>query len=499
MLKKVIIIIIMLIVIIKVGNGIDYRYIPGPSMSSGAPDGSSGASSGGSSHDYVPNAAETISVNVTREILDPIRDDGFFNDSNETIVFFVKITSSGKVGLKDLEIWEMPGAGLRILNCSYPIITSSISEIQEYKLHDKSFLENKDIIDAKSVIKKLQNNTSIIYQYVYSLLDEDTKSLISNKNTTVETLTNALVEDFNKIINDNSSSNFNSTHFRGSDVILSNSIFIGGKNRGLFQGFSNQSKSFLENDDFRLFKRRLLEEAFPEGIRKIRYYKEHENYNIGKNSFINIGINTIGEAMLNQKESIIFKYYLAPDKIGKTEIDSVIRADDFYQEEKTVVNIIEREPRFLVTYTTPSREIAKGKWHKFEYHITYLGGDDDEKLFNVSIDDDKSDFFQVNTTGINRGVIFRKGSTEDFLVPVKYLKEGSHLARPLVSIEEDNEKIIEADLSVYDIENLEDKLHYESKSNKIAYNLSIVSFFSLIILAIEVAVLIYIEYSKRDK
>ncbi len=498
MLKKLLFIFIILFINLShVDSGIYIKEFPTPQDEK--PGASSGSSSGGSSHGQAIIPAETTSLNITWEIISPKREEGFFNESNEIIVCLVRVTSMEKEGLKNLEIWQIPGNGLRIVNCTYPIRTSSISEILEYRISDKSLIQPNDIINISFIKNKLQNNTSDLYQHIFSLLNKTTKSLI-NENAIANNLTNKLIKDFNIIINNRTDKDLNATHFTGSDAILRHTSLIGGEKKSLYQGFSNNSRSFLEMDDYRLFKRRLFEDAFPTGIRRIHYYKEHENYNLSKNYFIKIGRNEIGNNNLKEGESITFKYYLLPEKIGKTEVSSIIRADGFYREETKFINIIEREPRFEVSYLCPSKEIVCNEPMEFEYYIKYLGGDEDEKAFDICFNPvvnkvTRGKFCVIDSPETIKGWLFRRGKTENFTVIVRYLQEGYRLSPPTVSIKEKEGKF-EADLSVYESDNMKDRLHFESIalkyqniSNITAIILAVLTFLSLFILVGELYLL----------
>jgi len=132
MLKKICIFLVVFFLVITLascGGGIFLNNLPDLSNNKQS---SSPPSIGGSSHAQSFLPAETISANITREIVSPKREDGFFNESNEVIVVLIKVTSLKKDGLKNLEIWEIPGNGLIIENCSYPLKTSSIKDLLDY-------------------------------------------------------------------------------------------------------------------------------------------------------------------------------------------------------------------------------------------------------------------------------------------------------------------------------------------------------------------------------
>ena len=287
-------------------------------------------------------------------------------------------------------------------------------------------------------------------------------------------------------------------------------MVFGGHHKYLYQGFNNNSKSFLEMNDYRLFKRRLLEDAFPAGIKRISYYKEHENCNINKLNTITITRNEIGDSDLKDRESLIFKYYLRPAKIGNTEIKSIIRADGFYYEEKIPIKVIEREPRFEIEYASPSKELVKDEPMDFEYYIKYIGGDEDEKFFDIKFNPIGNNASNNSLCKVDPPLIinkkFSRGKTENIKVNVTYFREGYRFSPPTVAIGGKEEKF-DADISVYRMDDQPSRLHYESlalksqrDSNDIAWRLMIISlisifisFISIIILAIE----IYLIHSEQ--
>jgi len=384
----------------------------------------------------------------------------------------------------------MPSIGLKIENCSYPLRTSKIIDLLEYRASDKSAIHNKEVNKIEYIREKFNcKNPDPLYSHIYSLLNNSTKKLLAKNDSSKDfELCAEILKDFNSIINNSTDQDLNISHFSGSKCIPRSKVQLEGIDKGLLQGFNNNSDSFLMMNDYRLFKRRLLEDAFPKSIKRVTYYKNHEDYKLDNSNIIVIGKNELGESALKEHESVVFKYYLHPEKLGMSEIRSIIRADGFYREEITPINIIEREPRFDVTYQVPSKEIIKDDWVEFIYYITYIGGDDDEKVFDISFKSvinnaTNKPFFEVNTSEINKR-LFKRGKTENFKVLVKYLEEGYRLSPPTVSIS-GKEKKIEADLSVYERENMKDKLHFESDANKIARNLMYATFFSGLLLLIE--------------
>lgn len=492
-----------LIIIVIIGgctivDGIVIQRTPTQSIGADRPLKYDGDGGGGSSHDHIAAPLETESFNFTREILSPKREDGFFNESSEVITVLAKVVPLSKDGLKNLEIWEIPSNGLEIENCSYPLRTSKIIDLLEYRASDKSSIQYKDISKIKYIKEKLNStNPDPLYSHIYSLLNNSTKELLAQNDSENDAKLYAeILNDFNAIINRPTDQDLNISHLAGSEVIPRSKVQLGGIDKALLQVFNNNSDSFLPMNDYRLFKRRLLEDAFPKSIKRVIYYKDHEDYKLRYSNIIMIGKKEIGESDLKEGESIIFKYYLHPKELGVSEIRSIIRADGFYHEEVNSIKIIEREPRFDVTYQVPSKEIEKYEWEEFIYYIKYLGGDEDEKIFDISFNPvinkaTNRPFFEVNTSEMNKR-IFKRGKTEIFNVSVKYLEEGNHLSPPTVSIDGKEERM-EADLSVYERENLKDKLHFESDANKIARYLLYATAASLFLLLIELWMTINIK------
>jgi len=346
------------------------------------------------------------------------------------------------------------------------------------------------------------------YKYIFLRLNNSTKCCLLNASVQDGELRARIQDEFNKIINNPTELDFNMSCFANCDVIPRNSVQLSGMNKGIYLGFNNNSDSFLEMNDYRLFKRRLLEDAFPYGIKRIPYYKDHEDLKLNNIDMIMIGKNEMEGSELRNGESIIFKYYLHPEKIGLTEIRSIIRADGLYYEDRIPINIIEREPRFEITYISPSKELVMNEPTEFEYYIKYLGGDEDESSFNISINPviNKATgkaFCTVNPQEIINKK-FTKRKTENLAVNVTYLQEGYRLSPPTISIKGKEEKF-EPDISVYKWDEQPVRLHYESlaldsqkESNNISFWLMIASFFSLVILAFEVY-LVYRDFRQARK
>lgn len=466
MLKKICIFLVVFFLIITLPSCGGGYIIPNnlPDISNNKQS-NSPSSISGSSHAQSFLPAETISANITREIVSPKRDEGFFNESKEVIVVLIKVTSLKKDGLKNLEIWEIPGDGLKIENCSYPLKTSSIKDLLSYGGSDKSYIQAKDIYNITYIKEKLTDNSSLNpYKYIYLLLNNSTKCCLLNASVKNGELRAQIQDEFNKIINNPTEGDFNVSCFANCEVIPRNSVQLMGVNKGTYIGFNNNSDSFLRMNDYRLFKRRLLEDAFPDGIKRVPYYKDHEDLELDNNEYIMIGKNDIGDSDLRYGESIIFKYYLRPEKIGVAEIRSLIRADGFYFEDRNPINIIEREPRFEVGYISPTKELVVNEPMEFVYYIKYLGGDDNEKSFDISINPvtnkaTREDYCRVDPQKINKTL--SRGKTESFAVNVTYLQEGYRLSPPTITIEGKEEKF-EADIYVYKEDDQPARLHFES-------------------------------------
>lgn len=166
-----------------------------------------------------------------------------------------------------MEAWAIPSTGLRLINCTYPLRTSKIIDLLNYRISDKSQIQYKDIFNIKHLKERLNNkDDDPLYLYIRSLLSKNTLILLSLNDSNEAYFHKAILKDFNTIINRPSDLDFNISHFDKSKVIPRRSLRLDGNERGLYQGFSNSSSGFLSMNDYRLFKRRLLEDAFQRAL-----------------------------------------------------------------------------------------------------------------------------------------------------------------------------------------------------------------------------------------
>jgi hypothetical protein len=437
-------------------------------------------SSGGvSSRPQIVSSDEIIPLNISRRIIEPRGEMGIFRDEN-VIVVLVKVTSLKKDETQNVEIWEIPGKELKIVNCSYPIITSSVGEILDYEKFDKSLIQNDDIINVTSIVKALDNKKDPLYLHIYNLLSNSTQEMLPTFCTLNAAKTSeALVRDFNKILNNTTNLDLNVTHFAGSKASYRNETL----GNHLYQGYIPDLKVFKELKDHRLYKRRLLEDAFPYGIRTILYYKEHENQEVDKSTQSIHFSKDLGAG-----EAIIFKYYLHPNDLIETELRSIIRTKGFLHEEAIPIKIIEREPHFNIAYWCESKEIIRNDINEFKYFIEYLGGDENEKPFLVEIkapdgcEIQKPRFPNENWKGdktIQSAYhIFSKGKKEKFIVDVCYTQTGTKFLPPIVYIQNEN-PAFPAEISVLEDWDQPYKIHYETFSIILLCLATLISFISL--------------------
>lgn len=407
--------------------------------------------------------SEAPPMNVSRQIISPMREDGFFME--DIIVVQLAVTSVKKEGLKDVEIWEIPGDGIEVINCSYPIVTSKVVQILDYEKSDKSFIKYTDV-NIISTIKKLQDCSRSEIKNIYSMLPRWTQENLSNINLSncnesdLVSLRSDLVRDFNNIL-ENKSILFNASFFDISPIVSNNYL-----DYWINTADPIEYNTYIELEDYRLIKRRLLEYAFrkdstemPEGIRRLSFDKKHENMLLGPYGSINYP----PLSTLNGRESIVLKYYLRPTKVGRTNIRSIIRSKDHLHEEITRINVVEPNPRFESTYVCETGILSYDTPTTFTYGIKYLGGDKEErKKFIVNVSSPGScKIISVQTSdgkkksvdgGEDRKSIildFTRGTMRELNVISRYNKTGDKFPPPKISIDAYVENFDE-DLSVFE-------------------------------------------------
>ncbi|RQW79259.1 MAG: hypothetical protein EHM14_09300 [Methanothrix sp.] len=408
--------------------------------------------------------SEAPPMNVSRKIISPMREDAFFE--GDVIVVQVAVTSVKKEGLKDVEIWEIPGEGLQIINCSYPVVTSNIGQILDYEKNDKSFLSESDLI-IDEALRDLQMRDKSELKRIYNLLSNETKKKVINSSVkqSNESITNLkfdILKEFNNILNNKSNYDLNASYFKVSPSVLDDGLdyWINSPDEvGLYIGL----------EDYRYIKRRLLEYAFKnetipnnttaktfQAIRPLSFHKDHENLFIGQKGYIYYYV-----PFLHDRESIIIKYYLKPEKIGLTDLRSIIRSLDHFHEEKNLIKVAQRNPRFEYKVSCDTKDILKNSNINFTYSIKYLGGDKEEnRTFPVNVASPKTcDILSVyslderkyspENSKHNRSILlnFTKELTQELTVAAMYTETGSYLSPPRITIEKSSSDF-EEDISV---------------------------------------------------
>ena len=430
---------------------------------------------GKTNHEGIMPSEESL-VEISRKIMSPAREDAYFLD--DTIVVLVKMTSLKKDGLNNIEIWEMPGFDLKIINCSYPLKTTSIEYILDYEIYEKSELRKEDV-NFTGISKHLSNHSVPIYSHIYNLLSSETQSILNNDSTHPKNFSKYILKDLNKII-------------EKENLYLNRSLFLK-SNISYRRDNVFQSKPNSSYEDNKLVNRRLLEDAFPGLIKRSPFSlnKKHESLGVYKSH------NAIkyNETELKNRETIIFKYYLKPTKLGNTEIRSIIRSDGFFKEDSTPIKIIERDPKFEYELFYESKDLYLNKPYDFIYSIKYLGGDEEEKNFSINISVPEScRILKKGIQGIGgqetiddnetMNITLAKGITKKIFINVVFSEDGSKLSPPRISIN-NVPKEVEADISVYSGINWTAKRNYEFASiffGIISSVLGIISFYEAFII-----------------
>jgi len=424
---------------------------------------------GGSSRDVIVTSGPALPVNILSEIIKPKRDGDFF--INEPIEVLVEITARKEGGLKQIEFWVVPGADLYILNCSYPIRTFSIQQMQDYEEYGQSLLRMKDINDTISIVNSLNiscNNTTSLQGQVYKVLSNNTVSLIkqfknSNYDETLLTLLKQnLTNDFNKIIKNNSINSINRYLLNENNLKIDRTRVI---------SLNPNSTAYNDSNDYCLQNRLLLEHIFPKMLKNLSYLKKHEYLNLLKmdNKI------QIFEKNLEHGETIIFKYYLRPTSLGKKDIRYIIKADGYLDKGIEVIRVSDRLEKFAIEFQCYSKDIILNDERQFTYNIEYLGGNDENSEFFINITPPygcnliKASWVDQNKSGFKlengnlhslRNVSFSKGRVEKLLLTVKYNKMGLKVSPPSIFIG-NFPKGFETDLSVYADYDNPFRIHFE--------------------------------------
>jgi hypothetical protein len=427
----------------------------------------------------IPSSSSYIAapMNISKRILSPKREAGYFMD--DVIEVQITATSLKKEALENIEFWEIPGNGLEILNCSYPIETSAIYQKIDYENSDKSNLAEYDIVNISQIKYELKNSKKNSISRIRDLLSPRTRIHLNDSNYSEAILKFELVDDFNKILNNKTDMDLNASFFSPSPTVL---------NDGLDYWINNninstERREFIDLQDYRLIKRRLLELAFNndssngnsnKGIRWLPFSKQHENLQIERRGPLKAILYRSDN--LREGESVVFKYYLRPKEKGTSEIRSIIKSDGYIYDAATPIKIIDRDPNFDYAYWCETKDLHVNEPENFTYIIKYLGGDKEERdnfVVNVEpIESCKVNWIYVkkdnktlngslmeNSKSLSLPLNFTRGLLKEILVNAVYTKTGRMYSPPAISIENTTSKF-EADISVYDWNNWI-REHYE--------------------------------------
>jgi len=436
-----------------------------------SPDGSDGSDVHDSSKNIFELPDEAPPVNIIREIVEPKRGKEIFR--NETAEVLIKITTQKKDGLKQIEFWELPEKNLELNRCSYQIRTADINQMLDYEEHDESILDRYDLIDSKAILIAL-NNTSVdqprkeLNNYIYKQLSNNTinlsKSISQNRFDNNQDLLGSLLDDLNDIINSNNSTTM-------SELFAKCNFNV---DRKRVDSLNPHSLAYNDMNDYRLQNRLMLEHIFPKMIKNLSFLKDHENQKIIKDK----NAIKITEKNLRHGETVLFKYYFRPTKLGSKNIRYIIRADGYFLEGTEPITVSERGEEFSIDYWCDSKDLTRNKPEVFIYKIEYTGGNGEEnqfplyiqppggcKITDVSWEEESGSRDDLNmmpngTWRSKNNVQFSKGIIKKLNLTAVFDVTGLRISPPTIKIGT-YPKDFETDLAVYaDYDNIF-RIHYD--------------------------------------
>jgi hypothetical protein len=81
------------------------------------------------------------------------------NYTNDEFCILIQATNMGDTNLENVDIYENVPSGIKIINCSVPIKTSSIDESVRYANRGRFLLGRDDLSDPKGLSKKLMSKS----------------------------------------------------------------------------------------------------------------------------------------------------------------------------------------------------------------------------------------------------------------------------------------------------------------------------------------------------
>lgn len=306
----------------------------------------------------------------------------------------------------------------------------------------------------------MRNTTQL--KRIYELIPSNEQEKINRTNVSnldsnmLKNLKILLLLELNKIIEKKSIYDLNASFFNQMPGAL-----YDGLDYWIDDGNSSENNNYFELEDYRLIKRRLLEQAFLNesnpGIRILSFNKLHENMPLDNLPGIRYRVDN-----LRDRETIIFKYYLRPLTAGVSDLRSIIRSSGYLQEETTFITVIEHNADFDVKQIFEAKDIDEDESSVFNYSIEYKGGDLLEgKPFIINISapthfeiesakvlNEKDSTFLGDTKEKSKSINFKKGERKLIEVKGFYSESKDKFSPPIITIEGDVMNF-EPDISVY--------------------------------------------------
>jgi hypothetical protein len=331
----------------------------------------------------------------------------------------VRARNIGTKQLDDIDIYLIVPEPVTIINCSYPVISSSIEEALRYDRLTSKALSKEDISNPKQFAKKImgKDKHSLEIQKYFSEKDREilNNSSLQNENT----LENILLCGLNKLIRERKSGI--STSFEHSK----NSIYAL-QTKKLLKLNNTSSLGEIDHCLMNLFQLRDLYPSFlrkPDGSMQI-----HENFILdNETGYIHIKLPS-----LKPKDNLMFVYYAnitTPGVYKATIMAATSNANysDLYDDVYDDIYLAYYTPQLDVSIDLSELEATPGEGVTLKYLIDLVSPINRSSYysFQANIEDSDKKNIIINKTDYN--LLFSKNNTTcELPVVIKFISSGSY-------------------------------------------------------------------------
>jgi len=298
------------------------------------------------------------------------------NYTEDTVCLSIEATNIGDRPLDNIEIYELASPQMELINCSTPVIVSSINEYLKY-ISENWLLTSDDLSNQRGLARTLANSKSLT-NLTIKFSKDDLAILENTSEESKSRIKYVLLNRFNEFILNNKLDN--QLKYLNKEYLSQQTIDL----------LNIENVSGLQRDDSKLLSFLVLRDSYESFIKKPNdFIKINKNYNMEtKARQIHIFV-----PRLNRGESIIFKFYASLSNFEPQTSKTIISiSDDKYPRYAQSISVSMPTPQFSVSGDYSKQEVQPNDNISINYIIQLLNPMDHNSQYKFNAHVEKNDY-----------------------------------------------------------------------------------------------------------